>query len=539
MRRGRSWQGGWGRRRRCPLLSSTSTPPTRSFLFFCYPCAIDLSLEVVDVIASQNAADEVDAADKVIDVNASKAVDAADKVDVVEGLAAEVPSAAKVPRLDASQAVQPSVLESHFFEVEAEASPSPAAAPARGRSRTPSLVGRGHPLLMPLDIVQPVRTAEAPWPKRPPLCDFVSPKFVMILAVRQYMAFLLRGGSTRLRLLYDEEALGILDHFYSTYNNRACCVDPLFSRRLLARHSSKRRLYRPGDGRRFDVEVALAGRLPAERPDLLVGLPRRRKRQPGASVRTRQAWRWGPHPLGVQVGPALAQASPRFRGTRWALTVKCSVHDIESRHGRNTSHLQKRTDYGNFSATAAIDEAKAQARHILKSVRGASPPHIVQLPSWCSQVNSQDNCAERPRVARSELRKRKWEQLDSAWDAVLAKAFHAKSALSLFQFFYRKQRRALGERIKLHAANKIAKAQYELLEDRGDAQVQYYKKLSDKLKGITKKNRDVRRQRRAEMISQSQQISLCNGHGGAFPICNGHGVNPVLNIHSYSLGAGS
>ena len=53
----------------------------------------------VDVIASQNAADEVDAADKVIDVNASKAVDAADKVDVVEGLAAEVPSAAEVPRL--------------------------------------------------------------------------------------------------------------------------------------------------------------------------------------------------------------------------------------------------------------------------------------------------------------------------------------------------------------------------------------------------------------------------------------------------------
>ena len=62
------------------------------------------------------------------------------------------------------------------------------------------------------------------------------------------------------------------------------CVDPLFSQRLLAKHSSERRLYRPGDGRRFDVEVALAGRLPAPRPDLLVGLPRRRKRQAGASV---------------------------------------------------------------------------------------------------------------------------------------------------------------------------------------------------------------------------------------------------------------
>ena len=129
-------------------------------------------------------------------------------VHAVEEHAAEVPSAAEVPRLDASQAVQPSVLESHFFEVEAEASPSPAAAPARGRSRTPSLVGRGHPLLMPLDIVQPVRTAEAPWPKRPPLCDFVSPKFSMILAVRQYMAFLLRGGSTRLRLLYARQVHG-------------------------------------------------------------------------------------------------------------------------------------------------------------------------------------------------------------------------------------------------------------------------------------------------------------------------------------------
>ena len=50
---------------------------------------------------------------------------------------------------------------------------------------------------------------EAPWSKRsPPLCDLVSPKFSVILAVRQYMAFLLRGGSTRLRLLYARQVDG-------------------------------------------------------------------------------------------------------------------------------------------------------------------------------------------------------------------------------------------------------------------------------------------------------------------------------------------
>ena len=129
---------------------------------------------------------------------------------------------------------------------------------------------------------------------------------------RQYQQWPLLFAAVGDPRLSDEEALGILNRFYSTYENCKCCVDALFSRRLLARD-------------RITKET----------------LP---------------CWRRVFY--------------------RWALTVKCSVHDIESRHGRNTSHLKKRTDHGNFQATAVIDDAKLQSRQTLKSVPAVAHPFL-------------------------------------------------------------------------------------------------------------------------------------------------------------------